>query len=482
MLTISKVTPKALLEAFSEELIMSAIFKRLSNHLPETKKNSGIFFQDSFYNYERFVSDIQDAIHVLKSEQSPTRFVFWHGKDYYSLLCLFFACLETKKFLLPNPSMKQLSEASEHIPFGLVFENFRPTKMEAPFLENKQSYDQFPVADGGLILATSGTTNSSRWALLSEKMLLNNAAAAIRFQELRPLDRILAFSSLSHTGGWNINLLPGILAGAEVHLIGRFSPYQSLKLLQSHTSVKTHLSPPQLNLWQNLKSWQHADLSSLQCLVTGSSEVWPHLVQQLLKKGVKQVLRNYGLTEAGPMIFCEPVHSLQDDMETYGTLNTSIKTLIDTEHRLLLQGDALFSGYLRNGLLTSAPTMWWDTGDLFIKKKHRLQFAGRAQDRIFINQQVLYPSIIEGKLLRDFPLLRECALVRQLGVSSLTLFYSTKYEIEESQLITAAEKAAGTKVQSLRCKYLPRNASGKIDRSLLRQNLSTPKGMPHAQI
>ena len=445
---------------------MSVIFNRLLSLPPDVKKNSGIIFQESHYSYERFITNIQDAIRALESEKAPSRFVFWYGKDYYSLLCLFFACMQTKRFLLPGISMRRLVETSEHVPVGTVFENYRRTDIETLLPTDNLS----DFTEGGLLLSTSGTTTGPRWALLSEKMLSSNVSAAIELQQLRPQDRILAFSGLHHTGGWNINLLPGLLAGSEIQLIGRFSPYQSLKLIQNQISVKTHLSPPQINLWQNLKSWKNANLSSLQTLVTGSSEVWPHTVSQLLKKGVKQVLRNYGLTEGGPMIFCETVSSANDDMETYGTLSKGIKILSDNEHRLLVQGDALFSGYMREGLLTKPPGIWWDTGDLFIKKRHRFHFAGRANDRIFIDQLLLYPSLIEGKILQELPGLRECALVRPLGAPYLCLFYSTAQLLDESQVQQAAERAAGVKVQVIRCKHLPRNSSGKIDRGILRSS------------
>lgn len=317
---------------------MSVIFNHLLSHSSEIKKTSGILFLEHHYNYERFIIDIQAMIKSFETEKVPSRFIFWHGKDYYALLCLFFACMQTKKILLPGLSLKLLAEAAEHIPFTAVFENFHRTDIETHLITDGLS----DFSGGGLLLPTSGTTSIPRWALLSEKMLYRNALTAIDFQQLNTKDRILAFSSLAHTGGWNINLLPGLLAGSNVHLIGRFSPYQSLKLIQSNTAVKTHLSPPQINLWENLNSWENADLRSIKTLVTGSSEVWPHIAERLLNKGVEKVLRNYGLTEVGPMVFCETVASINDDLESYGTLTRGLKVLLDNEHRLLVQGGHCF--------------------------------------------------------------------------------------------------------------------------------------------
>lgn len=444
---------------------MSLFCDQIWNYGPEIRRLPAISFNGRVHSYEDLKHDIEELFRSVGRNAPDADIVFWYGRDYYTLVCLFFACLRAGKALVPaaDPGCPQFAEL---------------TNAAAVYHENHclRAGRKSPAPLGaGLLLPTSGSTGEAKLAWLPERMLWRNTVEAAGIQELAPQDTVLAFSRLSHTGGWNINLLPGLASGAHVRLLGEFTPYAAFRLLGSFSRIKTHLSPAQLNLLFSLKEWPAADLSRVELLVTGSSEVRPYISELLLKKGVRQVIRNYGLTEAGPFVLYGQAFSATEDLESLSRLAGGFRMLLDDENRLLLSGEAVFGGYLRKDGLEERKGPWLNTGDLFIKKKNQLFFAGRVEDRIPVAEGApLYPSQVESQIIRALPEIRECGLT-QNSDGGLTLFYGGRPEagpFAETPLALVAQKAAGQPVRLVHRRFLPRNLNGKLDRPRLKSEAS----------
>lgn len=171
--------------------------------------------------------------------------------------------------------------------------------LSIPPLDRK---DYVPVEDYidrfGIYLYTSGsTTNIRRPIFLSEKFLLANFEQSVKIQSLNNNDIIYNVSSMNHTGGINIQVLPALLTGATVY-IEHFDPRNFFKRLTETRATLTHLTPRMLDsLVNNIKPMP----CHLRLLAAGSDCVKKQHVEYWLDNGIDFVV-NYGLTEAGPWI------------------------------------------------------------------------------------------------------------------------------------------------------------------------------------
>lgn len=428
---------------------------------------SHIYFDGKGRSYSTLVDDVAAASRSLRRNSPASQIVFWYGRDSYALLCLLLACLENKKILLPAGAKKVFRFAAEHVPFGSVYHNTICT--------HQFSGPNDFAGDGGLLISTSGTTSNVKYAHLSEKMILSNGDASQKLQGLAPSDNLVLHSRLTHTGGWNIHLLPGLLAGSNIYFFGAASPYTMIKNFGRFKSFKTHLSPAQIQLLAAAKQWPTLNFNNMALCVTGSSEVRPHLIRSLLNKGANCVMRNYGLTEAGPVVFSKSTTSEFDELESLGELSENFTARVDKDHHLHLAGDALFSGYFCDREYKSRVTKFFDTGDLILKSSGRFYFGGRAEHLIKINQKIISPSIVEGQISKTFDEVTDCCLV-PAGPSRLQL-YCCGDRIRSAQIKKLiARETNTTSVEIKHIRFLPRNLNGKVDRKLLLLATAEPVG------
>lgn len=214
----------------------------------------------------------------------------------------------------------------------------------------------------GIILFSSGSTGPRKPIWLPAGMILENARCAILSQKLHSSDRILTVSSLNHTGGINVQTIPGLLMGAEV-TCKSFNAFTFFKDLEGYTV--THLVPVMIDALMNVKT--KVVPKSVRLVVAGSDCVSEEHVKFWQSKKTDFMI-NYGLTEAGPVI-CNHIFTPTESLEIFnygvplGDTFWSEYKIHDSE--LFLKGKNINS------------ESWISTGDCVQQQDRWLIYAGR---------------------------------------------------------------------------------------------------------
>ncbi len=162
----------------------------------------------------------------------------------------------------------------------------------------------------GIMLFSSGTTGPRKPIWLHEGMILANAKSAIVSQGIDPADKILTVSSLNHTGGLNVQTIPGLLMGSEI-TYKQFNAFSFFKDIEGHTI--THLVPVMIDALMNVKNQSLP--SSVRLVVAGSDCVSKAQAEFWQSKNVNFMI-NYGLTEAGPVI-CNHIFKPDESLDIF---------------------------------------------------------------------------------------------------------------------------------------------------------------------
>lgn len=152
------------------------------------------------------------------------------------------------------------------------------------------------------ILYTSGTTGAPKGAMLTHHALLSEYASCILACEFTADDRVLAALPLYHTAQMHAFVMPQLLAGAEITLIGRPVPELCLDLIERHR-LTSFFAPP--TVWINLlrhPDFATRDLRSLLKAYYGAAIMPVPVLQELRARlpGLRPY-NCYGQSEIAPL-------------------------------------------------------------------------------------------------------------------------------------------------------------------------------------
>ncbi|ANH37042.1 Long-chain-fatty-acid--CoA ligase FadD13 [Nocardioides dokdonensis FR1436] len=354
--------------------------------------------------------------------------------------------------------------------------------------------------DPAVVLFTSGTSGRPKGATHSHRNvlcalwyhLLNDAVAAEmgvpqsgrRFLLATPLFHIAALHNLAV-----IRLAVGDTA--VIHL-GRFDIDRVLRLVEAERVTNWGAVPTMLGrvveLGDRLGDY---DLSSLRTLSVSSAPSSPELkvaVRRSLPQAARSFGTSYGLTEAAMAATVATAAELEADPDTVGravpTMQVEVRddaghVLPDgVEGEVCLRGPQMMLGYWRNPEATAASTAphgWYRTGDLGTLRDGRLRISSRRSDLILRGGENVYPAEVEH-VIAGHPAVHECAVVGvpdpdlgQAVAALVVLRPDARTEQEElcSHVIAAIARYKVPTRWVLSTEPLPRNATGKVDRSQL---------------
>lgn len=157
--------------------------------------------------------------------------------------------------------------------------------------------------DALLIIFTSGTTGSSRGAVLTHANCFWTNLSLSRVAEIASRDIVLAVMPEYHVGGWNIQPLLAWWQGATVVLERTFDPARVLHLIADR-GVTTMMGVPANYLFLSQHpDFERADLSTLRHAIVGGAPMPAPLLRTWHRRGVA-LTQGYGLTEASPNVLC----------------------------------------------------------------------------------------------------------------------------------------------------------------------------------
>ena len=341
------------------------------------------------------------------------------------------------------------------------------------------------------LMFTSGTTGRPKGVMSAHGPAIRAFDVWARVVGLGDGDRYLIVNPFFHSFGYKAGWVAALLRGATIYPCAVFDAEDVLKRIE-RDRINFLPGPPTLFLSMlahpQLKQF---DLSSLQGAVTGAASVPPVLIERMRSElGIKSVTTAYGLTECGG---CATVCDPADDVQTVAT--TCGKALPGTELRIAdaqghslppgqpgevqLRGYHVMQGYFQDEAATREAIStdgWLHTGDVgVLDERGYLRITDRLKDMYISGGFNVYPAEVE-RLLSPHPAIAQVAVVGiaeermgEVGLAFVLLHEGAA--LTEAELIGwARQHMANYKVprQVRFMTALPMNASGKVDKKLLR--------------
>jgi len=331
------------------------------------------------------------------------------------------------------------------------------------------------------ILFTSGTTGRAKAAGLTWGNFVASARASAANLGAEPSHRWLATLPFFHVGGLAM-ITRCALAGATLELHERFDPAAVNASIDGGAS---HVSLVATTLARTLEARGERPFPpSLRAVLIGGGPVPVTLLGQARRLGAP-VLQTYGLTEACSQVCTE--RPADADGLTAGPPVRGTSVRIVDEHgqplppggvgEIEVRGPTVMRGYFRDEEATRGALVdgWLRTRDLgMLDERGRLRVFSRRTDLILSGGENVYPAEVEAVLFQH-PALVEAAVlgledpVWGQKVAAAVVLRSGVPDADLERF--CRERLAGYKVPRsfLRVDALPRNATGKVDRTALRQ-------------
>ncbi|HEX4218895.1 MAG TPA: FadD3 family acyl-CoA ligase [Acidimicrobiales bacterium] len=350
------------------------------------------------------------------------------------------------------------------------------------------------------ILFTSGTTGVPKGVVQTHGRTLHVATDWVAMTGLAAGDRYLMVNPYFHMFGLKAGILAAVSAGATMLPQPVFDVDRVLARV-GQEGVTVLPGPP--TLYQAILDHpgrDRYDLSTLRVAVTGAADIPVELIRRLHDElPFSTIITGYGLTEGGTAVATSP----GDDVATIATTvgrprpGFELRIVDDRGHdvqpgeagEIVLRGRSIMSGYLDDPEATAeafAPGGWLRTGDLgVVDPSGCLRIVGRSKDMFIVGGFNAYPAEIENGILRH-PEVRQAAVIgvpdERLGEVGMAFVVTGP-----SSATTGPEISEWCRGQMANFKVprvvevvdeLPRNATGKVLKDVLRDRARRRSGTP----
>lgn len=343
--------------------------------------------------------------------------------------------------------------------------------------------------DIAAICYTSGTTGRPKGAVLTHANHLSAVEGFCRALESNDgfYDgvRTLIVAPLFHAAGLVIQMLSTVrMAGTSI-VQAKFDAGEFLRCIAEERVESVFGVPAMLHEALNHPTFGTTDVTSVRNVLYGAAPVPPALIRRLMSAFPGAKLGNgYGMTELSPASFL-PHRDADRYPNSVGFPTPGTEILLrdvddDGVGELLVRGPQVMAGYW-NQPTTSAPDHdgWMPTGDLCrIDDEGRVYVVDRAKDMIIRGGENVYCVEVEDAIAGIDGVV-EASVVgvpdERLGERVAALVV-TRPDVELSGLDVIGRLAntlATYKLPEfvvLRTEPLPRNAGGKVLKSLVRED------------
>ena len=275
--------------------------------------------------------------------------------------------------------------------------------------------------------------------------------------------------------------------GGAIVLVQRFDPATAIETIAERGITVVPGAPPMWLAWAAFADPSADSFAGVRLALTGAAPMPAETIQSFEERFGLVLREGYGLTEAAPVVTTSvgiPIRA-----GSVGRVVPGVEVrLVDGDGSDVLAGDPgeiwvrgpnVFAGYWNDAEATARvldPQGWLHTGDVaVVDDAGYLWLVDRAKDLIIVSGFNVYPAEVE-EVLAEHPGVAEAAVV---GVAhphtgeAVKAYVVAKPGVElfEEQLVRhCADRLARYKCPTkvLVVSELPRNASGKLLRRVLR--------------
>jgi acyl-CoA synthetase (AMP-forming)/AMP-acid ligase II len=338
------------------------------------------------------------------------------------------------------------------------------------------------VAD---ILFTSGTTGRSKGAMSAHRQTIGVARAWAELGGVREDDRYLVVNPFFHSFGYKVGIVVGLLTGATLYPMSTFDLDETMRLIETERITVLPGAPTIFTSLLKAPGRAERDLSSLRLAVTGAAVVPVVLIERMRTElAIDQVVTAFGMTEAVVVTMCREGDSAETVATTCGRAIPGMETRIGEGGELLVRGDYVMLGYLDDPDATAEAIDtdgWLHTGDIgTLDAEGNLAITDRLKDMYISGGFNVYPAEVEQTLAR----MDGVADVAVVGVPDERMGeVGRAYVVRSDDAVTVDDVVAFCKERLANFKVprqvefvdaLPRNLSGKVLKTALRDGRSTP--------
>ncbi|EFO0439711.1 medium-chain fatty-acid--CoA ligase [Escherichia coli] len=343
------------------------------------------------------------------------------------------------------------------------------------------------------VLFTSGTEGLPKGVMLTHNNILASERAYCARLNLTWQDVFMMPAPLGHATGFLHGVTAPFLIGARSVLLDIFTPDACLALLeQQRCSCMLGATPFVYDLL-NLLEKQPADLSALRFFLCGGTTIPKKVARECQQRGIK-LLSVYGSTESSPHAVVNLDDPLSRFMHTdgYAAAGVEIKVVDDARKTLppgcegeeASRGPNVFMGYFDEPELTARALDeegWYYSGDLCrMDEAGYIKITGRKKDIIVRGGENISSREVEDILLQHPKIHDACVVAmpdERLGERSCAYVVLKaphhSLSLEEVVAFFSRKRVAKYKYPEhiVVIEKLPRTASGKIQKFLLRKDI-----------
>ncbi len=345
---------------------------------------------------------------------------------------------------------------------------------------------------GHVCLSTSGTTGDPKGVELSESQAAWTADHVRSSHQLTQHDRGLTVLPFFHVNAPVVSLFASLLAGSAVVIARRFSRGNFWSWVQRYDITWVSIVPTIAAML--LETEKPAFLpGKLRFMRTGSAPLPAAIMQAFEERFGIPLIETYGLSEAASQVTANPLPPKQHKNGSAGVpvgvvlricyprTSDGTDDLVDVVAgeigEICVSGPSVIAGYRQHVGQDAFQDGWFRTGDLgYLDRDGYLFITGRSREVIIRGGENIAPREVEEVLL-SHPAVREAAAVGRPDaiygeqVVAYVVVRGTWSARMASDLKTyAAQRLSSHKVpvEIIALPTLPKNATGKVERCLLR--------------
>ena len=343
------------------------------------------------------------------------------------------------------------------------------------------------------VLFTSGTEGLPKGVMLTHNNILASERAYCARLNLTWQDVFMMPAPLGHATGFLHGVTAPFLIGARSVLLDIFTPAACLALLEQQRCTCMLGATPFVYDLLNVLEKQPADLSALRFFLCGGTTIPKKVARECQQRGIK-LLSVYGSTESSPHAVVNLDDPLSRFMHTdgYAAAGVEIKVVDDARKTLppgcegeeASRGPNVFMGYFDEPELTARALDeegWYYSGDLCrMDEAGYIKITGRKKDIIVRGGENISSREVEDILLQHPKIHDACVVAmpdERLGERSCAYVVLKaphhSLSLEEVVAFFSRKRVAKYKYPEhiVVIEKLPRTASGKIQKFLLRKDI-----------
>jgi acyl-CoA synthetase (AMP-forming)/AMP-acid ligase II len=410
---------------------------------------------------------------------------------------------EEIRFQLQDASVKKIVAVADAVPAALeamdgtgvdelIVIGEHPDTVPFEDLLNADPIDQVPIDPHTQVVVlpySSGTTGLPKGVMLTHANLVTNLQQVDALMQYDDNTVGIAVLPFFHIYGMQV-LMNGLISNGNTAVtMPRFELAGALQAIEDHKVTHYYAVPPMVLALAKQPIVDNYDLSSLKIVVSGAAPLGAELAAEASERIGCQVVQAYGMTEMSPVSHLTPPGDYRSGSVGITVPNTEIRIVdedgidqdVGGEGELWVRGPLNMVGYLNNPEATAATIDvdgWLHTGDVAMVDEHdHVYIVDRVKELIKYKGFQVAPAELEA-LVITHPAVADVAVIGvedveagELPKAFITLKPGT--QVTEDEIIDFVKGHVATYKQIRMVEFIdeiPKSASGKILRRLLRQS------------